>query len=418
MMDWPNSISSRHSNLRLRAEAYASALYYSECSLGGISPHDAAEAEKEARACQSRWWLKGNDPNHPSREGHGVSKMSISAKKIVLKPNVEADMIGVDGALDDGVDIDQDDQEVPIEDDPNAPIIARDDDLGSSFGTLSNNCSYSHKIFSHGSTPMILDTVHQNSKSMAISSKYSLLPSPVITVTTPMVKGQGEGSSEEMLDMYSTYQNQLLARKPHVTKTPPETAQVTSESDGDDYTIISTLSSDSNTFQTNSFKKRVRDGVSSSLDQTYLDAKIDATKTELLSRLRDEGNSLAFKAALVSLEELSKLKASYGNKKIRLNISNPSIHSTSIDGTWLTISPAEYPSVLGKNSDGESLFTLGRMTFDMFEPKDLICTIQQQYNTINDVKSTDLPLHVPKSLRREVAKEQGRNCGGSLKTYK
>jgi hypothetical protein len=178
------------------------------------------------------------------------------------------------------------------------------------------------------------------------------------------------------------------------------------------------LSSDSNTFQTNSFKKRVRDGVSSSLDQTYLDAKIDAAKTELLSRLRDEGNSLAFKAALVSLEELSKLKAAYGNKKIRLDLSNPSIHSTSIDGTWLTISPAEYPSVLGKNSDGESLFTLGRMTFDMFEPKDLICTIQQQYNTINDVKSTDFPLHVPKSLRREVAKEQGRNCGGSLKTYK
>jgi hypothetical protein len=111
------------------------------------------------------------------------------------------------------------------------------------------------------------------------------------------------------------------------------------------------------------------------------------------------------------------LKASV-KKKRKLSSSNLGIDGTDIDGTWMMISPPDYPSIIGKNSEGDCLFTLGRMTFGMFEPSDLICSIQKQYNTIKSVKSKDLPRYVPKSLRREVASERGRKDGERLKTYK
>jgi hypothetical protein len=249
--------------------------------------------------------------------------------------------------------------------------------------------------------------------------------SPVITATAPVLKAE-EGSSEEMLSTYSSYPNQLWKYKPHVTNA----VQVTSESEADDSTIISgSLSCDSNTYNpssnhpheivhpVSSFKKRNRDEFSSNLDQTYIEARINDAKAELLSRLRDEGNSAGFKAALAALEKYSLLKAS-ANTTTKLSSSLQAHGGINIDGTWMSISPPDYPSVLGKNCEGDSLFTLGRMAFGMFEPSDLICSIQKQYNIVKRVKSKDLPLYVPKSLAEEVASESGRKYGGRLRTYK
>lgn len=441
--NWPNSITSRRQNLRRRAEAYASALYYSECSLGGISPRGAAEAQENARTCQSRWWLKGNDPNHPSMNGQclsGASEMRTSCDAETAyensKTNQALESVDKNGVEDTSIHEEsvsevvnnQDDHDVPVEDDPNAPILARDDDLGSSFGTLSN-FSCSRNDFSY-SAAINLVAAQRNPKPLAVSTHSLLLPrwltdprtSPVITVTAPVLK-QDEVSSEEMLNTHASYPNQLLASKPSFIKTPHEAVQVTSESDADDSTIFSSsCSCDSNYGHPNSnyrqgITKRIRDDISSTLDQTYLDAKIDAAKAELLSRLRDEGISPGFKASLASLEKHSLLKAS-ATKKRKLSSSIQGSDGINIDGTWMVISPPDYPSVLGKNLEGDSLFTLGRMTFGMFEPSDLICSIQKQYNTIKSVKSRDLHLYVPKSLRLEVAHERGRKSGGRLKTYK
>jgi hypothetical protein len=448
--NWPNSIPSRHRNLRRRAEAYASALYYSECSLGGISPRGAAEAEENARTFQSRWWLKGNDPSHPSMNGQGLSVASVSSTFCDAEaatgdsnPNQAQESVDTNGVEDFPIEEEsgacvmnnQADVDAPVEDESNAPILARDDDLGSSFGTLTN-FSCSRIDFFYRAASNHVDT-QRNPQPLAVST-HSLLrlpwltgsrTSPLTKVTAPMLK-QEEGSSEEMLNAYSSYPNYLMASKPSVGKTPHEAVQVTSESDADDSTIFSgSLSCDSNTFRPNSncprgitcsasrSKKRIREDLLSTLDQTYLDAKIDAAKAELLSRLQDEGNSPGFKAALDTLETHSLLKAS-ANKKRKLRSSIQGIDGINIDGTWMMISPPDYPSVLGKNSEGDSLFTLGRMTFGMFEPSDLICSIQKQYNTIKSVKSRDLTLYVPQCLRRQVAIERRRRGCERLKTYK
>ena len=82
------------------------------------------------------------------------------------------------------------------------------------------------------------------------------------------------------------------------------------------------------------------------------------------------------------------------------------------------MSPPEYKSSLGHNAQGESLFTLGRMAFDMYQPINLVCSIQKHYNTICSVEKKDLPLYVPKSLLQEVENERGDDASGRLKTYK
>mmetsp|Transcript_22002 Transcript_22002/g.47831 ORF Transcript_22002/g.47831 Transcript_22002/m.47831 type:complete len:606 (+) Transcript_22002:143-1960(+) len=436
--NWPNTIAPRHHRIRKRAEAYASALYYSECSLRGISPNGAAKAEENARSCISRWWLKGNDPNHPSLQGNGsTGSKGAQAAEENPKPNqasASSEINDEDTRTGDEngsyVAGNQEEDNDPLEgDSSNAPILARDDDFGSSFGTLNNFCSD-------------WDAVAQKNQK-DLSNNSPLLPSRLTRPHTthvvspqPQVSERVEDSSMEMLNSYySSSPNQLLTQEKEKDlmskiKSPVAVAQVSSGSEADGSVYSSSLSYDDSTtfypkprFQNveSTFKsvtksrKRGRADVSP-LGQSYLDARVESAKTELLSRLENEGISLAFRKELASLEKYAKLKASTSKNR---KTSSPvhSLDSTDVDGTWLMISPPEYPSCLGKNADGDSLFTLGRMTFDMFQPSNLVCSIQKQYNTIKSVELKDFLSCVPKSLRKEVDNERNGRCSGRLKTY-
>eukprot|EP00579_Thalassiosira_antarctica_P025844 CAMPEP_0202024768 /NCGR_PEP_ID=MMETSP0905-20130828/54838_1 /ASSEMBLY_ACC=CAM_ASM_000554 /TAXON_ID=420261 /ORGANISM="Thalassiosira antarctica, Strain CCMP982" /LENGTH=611 /DNA_ID=CAMNT_0048587491 /DNA_START=40 /DNA_END=1875 /DNA_ORIENTATION=- len=441
--DWPNTITSRHHHLRRRAEAYASALYYSECSLSGISPDGAAAAEENARSGHSRWWLKGNDPNHPSLQSPESAKLkaitSCDAKVEEEKPKPNQaselaeetnDEAHTDEGNDSAVANIREEHDELTEDDSNAPLLARDDDWGSSFGTLSNFCT------SRNASPY---GVENNADAIrnphVVSSHSSLSPSWLMSRpqsssdATSQVFKQDIGSSVEMLKSYSTYPpNQLLTKEKNhepISIGKPQLGiahQITSESEAGDSISSGGLSCDGSLSCKPKFqgvasnvtrsRKRDRVGVAYPLDQTYLDARIATAKTELLSTLENEGKGPAFQNALATLEKYAKLKASSNNKKRKL-----SAHGADIDGTWLTVSPPEYLSCLGKNSEGESLFTLGRMSFDMYQPSNLVCSIQNQYNTIKSVEPKDLPLYVPKTLRREVDKERSGECRGRLKTF-
>ena len=58
------------------------------------------------------------------------------------------------------------------------------------------------------------------------------------------------------------------------------------------------------------------------------------------------------------------------------------------------------------------------MTFDMYQPSGLVCSVQKQYNQIQEIEKDDLPLYVPKTLRGEVDNERSSETKGRLKTYK
>lgn len=89
------------------------------------------------------------------------------------------------------------------------------------------------------------------------------------------------------------------------------------------------------------------------------------------------------------------------------------------DGTWLTLSRPTYSESRGKNRYGESIYSLGRMSFDMFRPTNLQCSIQGIFNTVQllDPTKGELPYSMPKQIRKELGKSLTEGVKG-LRTYK
>ena len=86
-----------------------------------------------------------------------------------------------------------------------------------------------------------------------------------------------------------------------------------------------------------------------------------------------------------------------------------------MDGMWLTLSKPSFFSSMGENDSGDPMYTLGRMSFDMFSPTNLVCSLQGNFNPVEVVQEDERKKMlecVPKSLREEV--ESGKTV---LRTY-
>lgn len=136
-----------------------------------------------------------------------------------------------------------------------------------------------------------------------------------------------------------------------------------------------------------------------------LKTKIKKAKTALLdalSKANGETNGKPFLSALGNLEELF--------KSTSLDLRGKK-HSRKLDGAWLTMSNPKFQESLGQNTNGDYMYTLGRMSFDMFRPDHLRCSMQAMFNPISIAEVA--PSAIPKSLRKEV--EVGSTC---LRNYK
>lgn len=91
-------------------------------------------------------------------------------------------------------------------------------------------------------------------------------------------------------------------------------------------------------------------------------------------------------------------------------------HTRKVEGMWLTLSKPTYFGNLGENPNGDPMYTLGRMAFDMFLPTQLVCSLQGNFNPVRVVPPDERALLLekcPKSLQEEL------DVGGSvLRTYK
>jgi hypothetical protein len=88
------------------------------------------------------------------------------------------------------------------------------------------------------------------------------------------------------------------------------------------------------------------------------------------------------------------------------NVRNPyAVH----EGTWLTLTKPTFFGCLGENDNGDPLYSLGRMTFDMFTPSNLICSLQGNFNTVHAITDSTT---VPDGLLSEIG-----NDTSNLRTY-
>jgi hypothetical protein len=85
------------------------------------------------------------------------------------------------------------------------------------------------------------------------------------------------------------------------------------------------------------------------------------------------------------------------------------------EGTWLSLTKPAFFGNLGDNDHGDPMYTLGRMTFDMFSPTSLVCSLQGNFNIVKHVPSetrSHLLGAVPTALKVDV--EDGIS---TLRTY-
>jgi len=88
---------------------------------------------------------------------------------------------------------------------------------------------------------------------------------------------------------------------------------------------------------------------------------------------------------LKSLEVLSSIYVSR-----LLNMSSPEhVIEKFLNGSWVSLSRPAYGGCLGENSRGDYMYTLGKMSFKMFKPGNLNCSIQHTLNKVNFAKNMD-----------------------------
>ena len=128
---------------------------------------------------------------------------------------------------------------------------------------------------------------------------------------------------------------------------------------------------------------------------------VDNARDGILHRLAVTGGDVVSDPEF--LKHLDLLKSHYDTTKSDTRFTND-VNSTS-EGTWLTLTKPTYFGNLGANDDGDPMYTLGRMAFDMFSPTRLVCSLQGNFNTVHKVSDADRAKMldcVPKALKEEV----------------
>jgi len=173
-----------------------------------------------------------------------------------------------------------------------------------------------------------------------------------------------------------------------------------------------------------------------SIDEEATTQKLDMLRT--LATASGDAKDVTFAAIVVELGKLREERRQHVNSLLNIesilqrwvgddtsdlspSIPNKYIASENLDGQWFTLTKPTYSDCLGFNDDGDPLYRLGRMSFEMFFPGDLICAIQAVFNPIMKVvpPSSKGPssFSVPKTLQEEVKRALANDSGAVLKTY-
>ena len=143
----------------------------------------------------------------------------------------------------------------------------------------------------------------------------------------------------------------------------------------------------------------------------------DNLKEDTVAILRNaEGDSTnpRFASSLKALSSIYKGRG-YDARAVSSEERDEALHpvvSSTIEGSWDLISKPTYPDCLGRNEDGDFMYTLARMSFSMLSPGDVVCSIQRLRHEMSLVALEDdekLPDAVPRKLRDALRSGPYRN---------
>lgn len=99
-----------------------------------------------------------------------------------------------------------------------------------------------------------------------------------------------------------------------------------------------------------------------------------------------------------------------------LNPTAAPARSALLSGQWKQINAPEYPLVLGKDEEGNQQYTLGRLAFNLFEPKDLVCSISDVMNPLS-ARATDETIDYAIEVPLSFSAESGERVRGKLLNF-
>mmetsp|Transcript_5559 Transcript_5559/g.13341 ORF Transcript_5559/g.13341 Transcript_5559/m.13341 type:complete len:344 (-) Transcript_5559:882-1913(-) len=161
----------------------------------------------------------------------------------------------------------------------------------------------------------------------------------------------------------------------------------------------------------------VRSEMAAFLKQQRYRSELQQTKTALLHALQMTGGDVTAEPFLHALKRLRGLykrsgldcrrqvvSASASAAAAAPNDTSASASTPQLEGMWLTLSRPNFHDCLGLNEQREYRYTLGRMSFGMYRPTDLVCSVQGTFNPVHrvDVQDLDEVESVPRSLRKEL----------------
>jgi PAS domain S-box-containing protein len=119
-------------------------------------------------------------------------------------------------------------------------------------------------------------------------------------------------------------------------------------------------------------------------------------RSELVESLLSSHGDVTDNRFLKALDVLSSIYSSSGQGSLPY-ISTPL-------GSWRSISRPSYGGCLGRNPQGDFCYPLGKMSFNMFKPGNLTCSVQHTLNKITlACEMNGAPKAAPWSIRRELA---------------
>jgi hypothetical protein len=120
-------------------------------------------------------------------------------------------------------------------------------------------------------------------------------------------------------------------------------------------------------------------------------SRLTALKSDVMDHLLRTGGDTTTTQCIGLLEALQQIYQSR-NHDVRWTGNDAS----DLDGTWLTLSKPTYAECLGRNAKNQYQYTLGRMSFDMFRPTQVRCSIQGTFNRIGSRTDCSIPKRLKK----------------------
>jgi hypothetical protein len=141
---------------------------------------------------------------------------------------------------------------------------------------------------------------------------------------------------------------------------------------------------------------------------------VKVAKCEALSALKkSQGDTTnpRFKSAL------NALSAIYQGNGFNLQTKKTQVL---FEGIWNNVSRPNFPNCLGTNKNGHFLYTLGRMSFDMFRPPNLRCSIQKvlcKTRSLDASQGEAVPREVPGGLKQQIQDLEANDQMSDIRTY-